>query len=205
MIEEATLLDDWDLTGKWNVQCDALAEDHDETKLEKLTMEIFKDNYRLNAAGDDLETPEDESSENEDEDDADGEPLQECLADLTRPRFCAQFDFGVLEGMMRIYPQTSAQYPNWKSISQNPTFELRWRGRDTGEGEIMVEALQHVRSITFSEFRTYAEGILRCPSMGDSFPFTGTKVAHGNGQNEFVRMDCSERSRMGKSVVFIDR
>lgn len=182
LIQETTQLDDWDLTGKWKVQCDALAEDHDEKTMEKLTMEIFKDDYRLDAAGDDEGTSEDECSENEDGDDTDGEPVQECPADLTCPRFCAGFDFGVLEGMMRIYPQTSTQCPNWRSISENPTFELRWRGRDTGEGEIMVEALRHVRSITFSEFGTYAEGILHCPSMGGSFPFTGTKVAHGNGQ-----------------------
>lgn len=175
-------MDDWDLTGKWNVQCDALAEDHDEKTLENLTMEIFKDDYRLDAAGDDEETSEDEYSENGDGDDVDGEPVQECPADLIRPRFCARFDFGVLEGLMRICPQTSAQCPDWRSISEDPTFELRWRGRDTGEGEIMVEALQHVRSITFSEFGTYAEGLSHCPSMGGSFPFTGTNVAHGNGQ-----------------------
>ena len=83
---------------------------------------------------------------------------------------------------MRIYPRTSAQRSDRRSISENPTFELRWRGRDTGEGEIVVEALQHVRSITFSEFGTYAEGTLHCPSMGGSFPFAGTKVAHGKGQ-----------------------
>ena len=182
LIREAMYLDDWDLTGKWNVQCDALAEQYDEETPEKLHMEIFKDDYRLDAAGDDEETSEDEGSENEDERDADGEPVQECPADLIRPRFCARFDFGRLEGMMRIYPQTSAQCPNWRSISENPTFKLRWRGRDTGEGEIMGEALEHVRSMTFSEVGTKVEGTLYCPSMGGSFPFTGTKVAHGRGQ-----------------------
>jgi hypothetical protein len=180
LIQETTHLDHWDLTGKWNVQCDALAEYNDET-LEKLRMEIFQYDYRLDAAGDDEETSGHDSSEYGDEGDAD-EPVQGRKADSTRPRFCAIFDFGVLEGMMRIYPQTSAQCPTWRSISENPTFELRWRGRDTGEGEILVEALQHVRSITFSEFGTYAEGTLHCPSLGGSLPFTGTKVAHGNGQ-----------------------
>lgn len=95
-------MDDWELTGKWNVQCDALAEDHNEENLEKLTMEGFKDRYRLDAAGDDEGTSEDECAEDEDEDDAVGEPAQECPTDLIRPRFCARFDFGVLEGMMRI-------------------------------------------------------------------------------------------------------
>lgn len=182
LIHEARQLDDWDLTGRWNVRCDALAEHNDDETQEKLTMEIFKDDYRLDAAGDDEETSENGLSENEDEEDTDGEPVQECPADLLRPRFCSRFDFGVIDGMMRIYPPTSAQCPHWKSISENPTFESRWRGRDTGEGEILVEALKYVRSMTFSEAGTKVEGTLHCPSLGGSLPFTGTKLAHGRGQ-----------------------
>lgn len=182
LVQEARQLDDLDITGKWNVLCDALAEHNDDEAQEKLHMEILKDDYRLDAAGDDEETSEDECPENGSEDDADGKPVQECPADLTRPRFCARFDFGVIEGMMRICPPTSARCPNWRSISENPTFELRWRGRDTGEGEILVEALEHVRSMTFSEVGTKVEGTLYCPSLGGSLPFTGTKVAHGRGQ-----------------------
>ncbi|GAB7334192.1 hypothetical protein MBLNU13_g06252t1 [Cladosporium sp. NU13] len=128
------------------------------------TTTIFKVDYRLDAAGDDEKTSGDECSENESEDDADGEPVQECPANLMRPRVCARFDFVVLEGMMRIYPPTSAQCPNWRSISVNPTFELRWRGRDTGEGEILVEALEHIRDMTFSEVGTKLEGTLHSPS-----------------------------------------
>lgn len=183
LVQEARQFDDWDITGKWNVQCDALAKYNDDETQQKLHMEIFKDDYRLDAAGDDQETSEDERSENDDEEeDADGEPVQECPADLSRPRFCARFIFGVLEGVMRIYPLTSEQCPSWRSISDNPTFELRWRGRDTGEGEILVEALEHVQSVTFSEVGTKVEGTLHCPSLGGPLPFTGTKIAHGRGQ-----------------------
>lgn len=85
MVQEARQFDDWDITGKWNVQCDALAEYNDDETQQKLHMEIFKDDYRLDAAGDDQETSEDERSE--EEEDEEGEPVQECLADLARPRF----------------------------------------------------------------------------------------------------------------------
>ena len=147
-------------------------------------MEVFKDDYRLDAAGDDEETSDDARSENKSEDDADGERVRECSADLIRPRFCARFDFGVVEVMMRIYPPTSAQCPRWRSIRENPTFALRWRGRDTGEGEILVEALEHASRMTFSEVGTKVEGMLQCLSLGGTLPFTGTKLAHGRGQKQ---------------------
>lgn len=183
LVQEARQFDDWDITGKWNFQCDALAEYNDDETQQELHMEIFKDDYRLDAAGDDQDASEDERSENDDDaEDAAGEPVQECPAGLTRPRFCARFNFGVLEGVMRICPPTSEHCPNWRSISENPTFELRWRGRDTGEGEILVEALEQVGSVTFGEVGTKVEGTLHCPSLGGSLPFTGTKIAHGKSQ-----------------------
>lgn len=46
----------------------------------------------------------------------------------------------------------------------------------------MVEIFEYVRSMTFSEFGTKFEGVFNCPTMGDSFPFSGTKVANGRGQ-----------------------
>ena len=183
LMQEAAQFDDWDLTGKWNVQCDALAEHHHYDDVpKKFTMRISMDDYRLDAAGDDEDSTEDEYSETGDGDAADGEPVQESPPDLLRPRFCATFDFDVLEGMMRIYPPTSAQRLHWTSISKNPTFELRWRGRDAGTGEIMPDESEHLRSMTSSEFGTKLEGTLHCPTMDGPFPFTGTKVAHGNGQ-----------------------
>lgn len=181
-MHEARHFDDWNLTDKWNIRCDTLAEHNDDEMQEELRMDIFKDDYGLDAAGDDEETSEQKRSKTESEDDAAGEPVQKCPADLARYRFCAKFDFGVVEGMMRIYAPTSAQCPNWGSISGNTTFELRWRGRDTCEGEILGEALEHVRSMTFSEVGTKVEGTSYCPSLGGSLPFTGTKVAHARGQ-----------------------
>ena len=61
-------------------------------------------------------------------------------------------------------------------------FELRWRGRDTGEGEILAELPEHVCKLTFSEVGTKLEGMFEYPTPGGLFPFTGTKVAHGRGQ-----------------------
>lgn len=109
LMDEAIQMDDCDLTGEGEVQCDGL----DEYQMEpppKLNMEIFKDDYRLDAAGDDDTDSEDGDSETGDEDHED-EPMQECEADRMRPRFCARFDFGVLAGIMRIYPPSSAQCP----------------------------------------------------------------------------------------------
>lgn len=59
LVQEARHFEDWDLTGKWNIRCDASGDHNDDETQEKLHMEVFMDDYRLDAAGDDEETFED--------------------------------------------------------------------------------------------------------------------------------------------------
>lgn len=162
-LDQAKANDDWDLTGKWTMYCDELAQYSSGPELpEKLHMEIFRDDYKLKSV-------------------CVGEAPSE---DPRRPRYCAIFHFGVVEGIMRIYPSDSTpSSPEWTTVKDNPIFLFRWRGRETGEGEIQLEALEYQpRSIKFSDSGTMVEGVFDCPYISGELRFTGTKKSHGKGQ-----------------------
>lgn len=188
-IAEASKQADWDLTGQWVVQCHELAT-YRTMSPERLSLTIYKDDYQLDAVC------EDEPDSEEDEYGPGGYrygvsptveqkpiPQKDSPSDQQRPRLCAKFNFGVIEGIMRIYPPLSARSnADWTGIKQNPTFEYRWRGMDTGEGQIQLEALEFVRSMTFSEHGTKFEGLFDCPFVGGPLQITGLKISHGRGQ-----------------------
>jgi hypothetical protein len=214
--DQASSNDDWDLTGKWIICCDQLSQyrtgpDHPE----KLHMEIFKDDYKLNAVR--VDEAESDSEDGEDYGRVLGcpgyygnperrmrtAPVPESVADSRRPRYCARFHFGVVEGVMRIYPRSSSR--EWTAVKDNPTFELRWRGRETGEGEIQTEALEYpARTITFSNVGIKFEGLFDCPYISGVLRFTGTKTTHGRGQtlssaNEWREMNEKAWSKESRS------
>jgi hypothetical protein len=145
-LNEARTNDDWDLTGKWIIHCDELADySAGSNSPAKLRMEIFKDDYKLNAVCAD-ETDPDSEDEYSCEDDGDSKtdaraaPIPGSATDSQRPLYGAQFDFGVVEGVTRIYPSRSTSaFPECTAVKNNPTFDYRWRGRETGEGEIQLK------------------------------------------------------------------
>jgi hypothetical protein len=60
--------DDWDLTGKWTIHCDELAQHSNSPEQpEKLHMEISKDDYKLNAVNvDEAESDSEDDPSRED-------------------------------------------------------------------------------------------------------------------------------------------
>jgi hypothetical protein len=200
---EAKAAQDWNLTGLWTVHCNELA-CYSSERPERLTMEIFKDDFNLNdVCGEDVESEARESYyahygeygyRNTDERPARPKPKEESAAELQRPRFCAKFNFAVVEGIMRIYPLSSAA--NWTTIQGNPTFEYRWRGRETGESEIQNGAQDYLQKMTFSDYGTKFEGVFHCTYTGP-LRITGTKTAHGRGQ---VHSSAEEWSGLGEDA-----
>ena len=188
--DEAKANDDWDLTGKWTIHCDELSQFRDGPECsEKLRMEIFRDDYKLNAVCvDEAESDSEDHYSREYHGNSKrrgrAAPGPESAADSRRPRYCAKFSFGVVKGIMRIYPSSSTpSSPEWTTVKDHPTFQFRWRGRETGEGQIELEALAYQpRSITFSDSGLKLEGMFDCPYISGPLRFTGTKKSHGKGQ-----------------------
>ena len=85
---------------------------------------------------------------------------------------------------MRIYPLSSTpSSPEWTTVKDKPIFQFRWRGRETGEDQIQLEALEYQpRNITFSDSGTTVEGVFDRPYISGGLRFTGTKKSHGRGQ-----------------------
>ena len=59
--------------------------------------------------------------------------------------------------------------------ARRPTWRYRWRGHETGEGEIQVNADRAVRSTTFSEKGNALSGYFKCDYVKDCY-FEGIKV-----------------------------
>lgn len=117
-------------------------------------MEIFKDAYKLNAV--EVDEAEPDSGDDFPHEDFGGVigfqyrycsperrvrtvPVPESAADSQCPRYCARFYVGAVEGFLRIYPSPSSL--EWTAVKDDPIFQFRWRGRETGDGQIQTEAL----------------------------------------------------------------
>ena len=59
--------------------------------------------------------------------------------------------------------------------ARRPTWRYRWRGHETGEGEIQVNADRAVRSITFSDKGNALCGYFKCDYVKDCY-FEGIKI-----------------------------
>ena len=202
LLAEAKKMKDWDLTGSWTVHCDELAEYRDDPPAE-LTMEIYRDEYRLDDVRDANGMNEDDyydarydltSEEEEGKRQADAN----IVMDLPHiPRYYARFEFGVVEGTMRIFPPESARTKTATfKVSSNPRFEYVWRGRELGEGEIQTTADEKVLAITFGDHGTTFEGSFECEYVRP-VKIVGKKTAHGHGRKGNSReewLELSERA-----------
>lgn len=182
LINEARRQDDWDLTGSWSIKCTELATFSDETRA-RLFMEVFVDDYDLN----DVRGPDDQSGDEEDHDEEEVIDQQRPRAAVTSrdthiPRYCANFNFGVIEGVMRIYPPAASRSNTAPfKISSDSNFEYIWRGRETGESKIQTTADEHVLPITFGDHGTTFEGTFHCEFLRP-VRIVGQKVSHGRGR-----------------------
>ncbi|KAF2444936.1 hypothetical protein P171DRAFT_286335 [Karstenula rhodostoma CBS 690.94] len=220
VLTEAKKMDDWDLTGGWEVECDDLA-DYSSEQSSKLTMNVWCDHFDpTNPRGantplgdaydneEDDEFDQDESGETDYDDysdmETDGEEEDEedtyartkstakptatarskaSQPTVSLPCFGATFSFGVVSGVMRLYP---VQTPRKKSnanfkVKNNKTFEFIWRGRETGESQIQIGSDKNAYEITFGNHGTTFTGKFSCNYVG-KVTIKGTKMSHGHGQ-----------------------
>ncbi|SMR49803.1 unnamed protein product [Zymoseptoria tritici ST99CH_3D1] len=205
LLREAAELADWDITGSWTVECDVLATHMSEVPAE-LTMNIFRDDFRLRDPRDLNGRNADDEYEHrydfEDEDEAENENAdgssddeEKTMDEPQMPRYCAEFNFDIVEGVMRIYPSVEARRsPSAFEVKRQPSFKYIWRGRETGESQIHVNSDETVYGIVFKDGGTSFHA-----TFGGDFikpvELIGTKVVHGRGQDKSSRekwLDLSE-------------
>jgi hypothetical protein len=188
LYDEAKSMADWDLTGEWVVECRELATYSSNSSPDELSMEIsLVDDFSLNAvAADEKESDYGYSEEGGNNDGKHEVPKAETATDSSLLRFSARFNFGVVEGIMRIYPTAAtrarAAFGVSSSIKHNPIYEYRTRMRGP-DGQIQIEADRYpARSMKFSDHGTKVKGEFDLPYLKGPLHFTGTKVKHGHGQ-----------------------
>lgn len=151
LMDEAMSMDDWDLTGVWDVRCEELATYMSERPAD-LTMIIYR----------------------------------EDASDSSSNSFCADFNFAVIEGVMRIHQYPSAQSTHGETkIKDDPRLYYKWRGRETGEGEIQTRAEREDMTsiLAFANHGTAFIGSFDCEYI-DRVRITGQKRSHGRGQKK---------------------
>lgn len=90
-------------------------------------------------------------------------------------RFSATFHFSIIEGIMRISPLGKKNAKGERSTT------YRWRGRETGEGEIQLGSDEKAFTMTFGQYGTKVAGRFRCEYL-EEVSFTGIKVGEGSGR-----------------------
>lgn len=184
LLEEAKSLNDWDLTGSWVVKCTELATySGGSERPERVTMEIYNDDFDLDDVRGSDEQSEDEYDEYEEIERQPRAPAAAGNKNNTNiPRYSATFHFGVVEGVTRIYSSASSRSNITPfKVNTNPSFEYIWRGRDTGTSEIQTTADEKVLDITFGTHGTTFEGTFDCEFL-QQVKISGRKVSHGHGR-----------------------
>ncbi|KAK4496923.1 hypothetical protein PRZ48_011372 [Zasmidium cellare] len=201
VLDEAEKMTEWDITGSWIVECEGIFEHYPgKGPNSDLTMEIWRDNFDLGNIRSE-ERPIDEEGEkgsehgsgggismDEDEDYWDEEEKSIITGEAARiPRYCADFDFHVTEGIMRIYPPKKHLPKNKNdtfSVKDNPSFRYIWRGRDTGDSEIILDSDKRVERLLFGSDGTTFKGTWKCPCIDGVLMIKGRKIRYGNQQEQ---------------------
>lgn len=215
LVAEAKQNPDWDITGKWVVECNELAEySEGPDRKAALSMEIWRDDFSL----ENVRKEEFSDDEREDEEGGYGyghgsgaghvyqdppwsrpaaqAPPPPPRNDAHIPRFHATFDFGPVEGSMRIFPPSSNRRANSPFIvKEDPAFQYVWRGRETGEGVIQLETNDYdPGEITFANYGMTFEGRFRCPYISGLVTIKGRKTSHGRGEQRSSKEAWAELS-----------
>lgn len=84
------------------------------------------------------------------------------------------------------YEPSFILHPPFKPSTKNNKWLFRWRGEETGEGEIQLGSDEDLNSITFTGVGgTECSGIMQVPFAG-KVKFTGRKVQQGKGPQTYA-------------------
>ncbi|KAI5250021.1 hypothetical protein E4T42_05086 [Aureobasidium subglaciale] len=179
--------DTLDLTGTWKITCAAIAEQLGSSSSD-LTMKIH------------LEPTQPQSDNDTDDDPATTSVTSsDQLTDTQKARLgtyqlWATFNFGLYHGLIRFMspttpntsPLTRSSFdlsPTQLPSSKNLTFQYKWRGRETSDEEISLEAEKAIQWVKFEENGVKLTGVFESEYLGET-GFEGQKIGKGEGEKE---------------------
>ncbi|KAH0171809.1 hypothetical protein KCU67_g1999, partial [Aureobasidium melanogenum] len=83
--------------------------------------------------------------------------------------------------------------PTQLPSAENRTFQYKWRGRETSDSEISVEAENAIQFIRFEDDGVKLTGVFECEYLGET-GFEGQKVGKGEDIKEHLGLAWSQVS-----------
>lgn len=178
-----------DPSGKWKITCPAINEQLGTS--EELAMTIYIEKTQPHSDND----TDDGNDDNMEEPDTSSTDLTEAQKSrLETYQMWATFDMGLYQGIIRFMSPTFRSngpkarrsdfdlQPDQLPSPANRTFQYKWRGRETTDSEISVEAEQATQWIKFEEDGVGLSGVFESEYLGEA-AFEGAKI----GRSEAAR------------------
>ncbi|KAH0272658.1 hypothetical protein KCU91_g6521, partial [Aureobasidium melanogenum] len=189
-----------DPTGLWKISCAAIAEQLGSTSPD-LTLTIHLEPTRPQ---NDNDTDDENPASTTDDNIPDSELTEAQKARLGTYQLWATFNLGLYQGIIRFMspdtvrsnptPRTSFDLlPTQLPSAENRTFQYKWRGRETSDSEISVEAENATQFIKFEDDGVKLTGVFECEYLGET-GFEGQKVGKGEATKEHLGKAWSQVS-----------
>ncbi|KAH0372306.1 hypothetical protein KCU65_g1406, partial [Aureobasidium melanogenum] len=189
-----------DPTGLWKISCAAIAEQLGSSSPD-LTLTIHLEPTRPQS---DNDTDDENPATITDENVPDPELTEAQKARLGTYQLWATFNLGLYQGIIRFMSPTTVRtnptprtsfdlLPSQLPSAENRTFQYKWRGRETSDSEISVEAENATQFIRFEDDGVKLTGVFECEYLGET-GFEGQKVGKGEATKEHLGKAWSQVS-----------
>ncbi|THW84903.1 hypothetical protein D6C90_02038 [Aureobasidium pullulans] len=189
-----------DPTGSWKITCAAIAEQLGSTTNE-LTLTIHLEPTRPQS---DNDTDDENPSAVSEKDVPEADLTEAQKARLGTYQLWATFELGLYQGVIRFMsPTTPNTTPTQRTAFDllptqlpsltNRTFQYKWRGRETSDSEISVEAENATQWVKFEEEGVNLTGVFESEYLGET-GFEGQKVGKSESAKVLLGKAWSEVS-----------
>ncbi|KAK6000427.1 hypothetical protein QM012_003673 [Aureobasidium pullulans] len=190
-----------DPTGIWKISCAAIAEQLGSSSPD-LTLTIHLEPTRPQSDNDtDDESP---ATITDDISVPDSELTEAQKARLGTYQLWATFNMGLYQGIIRFMSPTTVRstptprtsfdlLPTQLPSAENRTYQYKWRGRETSDSEISIEAENATQFIRFEDDGVKLTGVFECEYLGET-GFEGQKVGKGEATKEHLGKAWSQVS-----------
>ncbi|KAG9525215.1 hypothetical protein KCV07_g1459, partial [Aureobasidium melanogenum] len=189
-----------DPTGIWKISCAAIAEQLGSSSPD-LTLTIHLEPTHPQS---DNDTDDESPATTTDDNVPDSELTEAQKTRLGTYQLWATFNLGLYKGIIRFMSPTTVRttptprtafdlQPTQLPSAENRTFQYKWRGRETSDSEISVEAENAIQFIRFEDDGVKLTGVFECEYLGET-GFEGQKVGKGEDIKEHLGLAWSQVS-----------